>query len=165
MSKTNYIGADNGTSGNWGCILYDGCYDYFSVPIKKELNYTKSKQFLNRIDVPKLIELLRPLAPSNIRCFTLIERPMINPMRWRASVSAIRALEATIIVFEILKISYAYIDSKTWQKELLPSGLEGKELKIASKEIAKRLFPNFNFDNFDDGDGILLAEYARRKGL
>ena len=164
MNK-NWVGVDNGVSGSVGFLLYDGCYDYIHMPIKKELNYTKKKQWLNRIDVPKLIEELRPIAPTNIPCFALLERPLVNPKMFRATISAIRALEATIIAFEILKIPYAYCDSKAWQKELLPSGLEGKELKIASLQVGKRLFPNLNLDGFSDCDGILIAEYARRKGL
>ena len=36
-----------------------------------------------------------------------------------------------------------YIDSKEWQKELLPSGCKGEELKTASRDIGCRLFPKY----------------------
>lgn len=77
--------------------------------------------------------------------------------------SAIRALEATLTVLEFLKIPYAFCDSKEWQRELLPKGLRKEELKTASLQVGKRLFPSVNFDGFKDADGLLIAEYCRRK--
>lgn len=158
-----WIGIDNGTSGSIGIITEDGIYKYYHMPIKKELNYTKSKQFLNRIDTIKLIEILKSISLE--RCFALLERPLVNPGRFRATISAIRALEATLIVFETLKIPYEYIDSRVWQKELLPTELKGPELKIASLQIGKRLFTNINWekDKFFDADGLLIAEFCHRK--
>ena len=67
-----------------------------------------------------------------------------------------------MIVIEQLRLPYRYIDSKEWQKELLPSGLAKLELKIASLQIGQRLFPNVNFKGFPDADGLLIAEWARR---
>ena len=108
----------------------------------------------------------------------MIERPMVNPCRFTATVSAVRALEATLIVLEALAIPYEYIDSKEWQRELLPKGLwkakltktgrtvqkaESADLKFASIEVAKRLFPNAPTLKVGDADGMLIAEYARRK--
>jgi len=80
-------------------------------------------------------------------------------------VSAIRALEATLIVIESLKISLAYIDSKEWQKPLLPNGTKGgAEQKKASLDIGSRMFPQFKeeFKKQKDADGMLIAEYCRR---
>lgn len=85
---------------------------------------------------------------------------MINPGRFRATVSAIRALEATLIIIEDLKLPYKYIDSREWQKALLPKDLEKEELKKASLQIGKRMFPNINFDSFTDADGLLIAKYG-----
>jgi hypothetical protein len=89
----------------------------------------------------------------------MIERSMINPMRWVASVSAIRCLEATEIILEELQIPYQFIDSKEWQKVLLPSGLKGDQLKKAADDVAKRLFPKQTIVN---SDSLLIAEYCRR---
>jgi hypothetical protein len=87
---------------------------------------------------------------------------MVNSTRFNATLSAIRALEATLIALEQAQWPYEYIDSKEWQKELLPKGLKGSdELKNASLDIGKRLFPELNIKK--DADGLLIAEYLRRK--
>ena len=156
----NYLGIDNGVTGSIGIIL-DNEYNYFKTPVKKELSYTKTKQWLNRIDFDAL---KKDLSIYNIH-IAVIERPMVNPGRFKATMSAMRALEATQIILEQLKIPYQWIDSKEWQKAMLPAGLEKEELKEASLQIGKRLFPNIKWDDFDDADGILIAEYARRKSL
>jgi hypothetical protein len=91
---------------------------------------------------------------------------MVNPQRFKASTSALRALEATIIVLEELRLPFQYIDSKEWQKEMLPKGIKGSsELKKASLDIGNRLFPQFKDVKHGDRDGLLMAEYCRRKGF
>lgn len=158
-----YIGMDNGVSGSIAIIdkLTGILSMWCPTPIrKKQLNYTKEKKFLTRIDAVKLKELLSPYGPTNSMLY--LERPMINPKRWVATVSALRALEATLIVIEELNIPYEYIDSKAWQKKMLPHGLKGSdELKEASKQVASRLFPIAEC-KAQDGDAVLIAEWARR---
>lgn len=160
-----YIGIDNGVTGSIGIIsTHKALVNQIPIPVKYELNYTKSKQYLNRVNGVALTELLEEYYyPSGI--IAGIERPMVNPGRFKATISAIRCLEATLIVLESLKIPYLYLDSKEWQKELLPSGLEKEELKHASLQIGKRLFPNIDFKKFNDADGILIAEYLKRRKL
>jgi len=48
---------------------------------------------------------------------------------------------------------------------LLPQGIKGDELKVASKDIGCRLFPEHTelIVKHKDADGILIAEYCRRK--
>jgi hypothetical protein len=168
MEKT-YIGIDNGVTGSIGIITNDNIVYFEKTPIKKEQSYTKKKQNITRINGYFLTGLLRFLSPKkNITpVFCLIERPMINPGRWKASMSAIRCLEATLIILEHLEIPFQYIDSKEWQKEMLPSGLKKEELKKASVDIGCRLFPRFKemIIKHKDADSLLIAEYARRKGL
>lgn len=157
-----YVGIDNGVSGSIA-VLNSTSVIYFSpTPIARCLNYTKKRQFLNRIDGRKLTEILERYQGD---CICYIERPMINPTRWKASVSAIRALEATLIILESLVIPYYYIDSKEWQKELLPRhSKEDANLKFMACEVAKRIFPKlFREQKIKDADGLLIAEYARRK--
>jgi hypothetical protein len=154
------IGIDNGVSGSVGCVHVEGGQTYYyKIPVKKQLNYTKTKKWINRIDVDKLKELLQFKAIEIV----YLERPMVNPGRFQATASALRALEATLIVIESLKLSYAYIDSKEWQSVLLPKELKGDELKTASLDIGKRLFPTIDFKGFKDADGLLIAEYGKRK--
>jgi hypothetical protein len=87
---------------------------------------------------------------------------MINSTRFNASLSAVRALEATLIALEQFQFRYEYIDSKEWQKLLLPKNIKGSdELKKASLDIGKRMFPDLDIKK--DADGLLIAEYMRLK--
>jgi len=155
-----FVGCDNGITGSIG-IISDNEIKFFHTPIKKELSYTKKKQWISRIDGNKLYTLLQPYADTNT--IVSLERPMINPLRWKASMSAIRALEATLIVVESLNLSYSYLDSKQWQKKLLPAGLKKEEIKEASLQIGKRTFPQVDFKGFKDADGLLIAHYLKEK--
>ena len=160
MSKF-WVGIDNGVTGSI-CVLSKKECIHFSTPIKKEISYTKKKQFISRIDFKKFLECFSKETSFNNfsdNAICIIERPMINPGRWKASMSAIRALEATLIAIEALQMPYRYIDSKEWQKALLPSGLKKEELKKTAVDVAKRLFPAIQTK---DADSILIAEYARR---
>jgi len=164
MSKF-YIGIDNGVSGSIGIVSSDLDFKPIMIktPVFSQQNYTKAKANINRIDTKKLKEFLLPYSKN---CFLMLERPLVNPGRFKATTSALRALEATLIVIEDLNIPFSYIDSKQWQKELLPSGLKGKELKTASVDIRCRLFPHLleTIKSQKDGDGILIAEYIKRQG-
>jgi len=155
-----FIGIDNGCSGSIGIIAEDNIR-LFKTPVKSELSYTKVKQYITRIDFDKLNELFDEYKDDEVSI--LVERPLVNPTRFKATISGTRSLEATLIVIEQHKFRYKYIDSKEWQKELLPAGLKGIELKHASLDIGKRLFPNLDFKKLKDADGILIAEYLKRK--
>ena len=99
------------------------------------------------------------------RFVVAIERPMINSTRFDASLSARASLEAMLIMFDFLVISYTYIDSKAWQKQLLPINIKGSpEQKLASKEVGCRLFPEHKelITKHKDADGILIALYAKK---
>jgi hypothetical protein len=155
-----YIGIDNGVSGSIGQISPHGVM-YVKMPVIKQLNYTKTKKWIHRVDYKGLKFILESNLPEEMIVY--LERPMVNPGRFQATASAIRALEATLIVLEELKIPYQYIDSKEWQKVLLPAELKGEELKDASLDIGKRKFPKIDFKGFKDADGLLIAEYCRIK--
>lgn len=156
-----YIGIDNGVSGSIGWINNLGTQNGFHyIPTISEQDYTKTKKNRTRINNKELRRLLYDIN-KNGDCIALIERPMVNPGRFQATTSALRALESTLIAIEWCGISYKFIDSKEWQKIMLPSGIKGApELKKASLDIGKRLFPNFKYKG--DADGILIAEWARR---
>lgn len=159
----NFIGIDNGVTGAITIIAPDAVH-VFRTPVKTEQSYTKAKQNITRVDYDKLLNILN--IPNLENSFALIERPMVNPGMFKASISAIRSLECTLIAIESLQIPYAYIDSKEWQKMLLPSGLQGKpELKKASMDIGIRLYPQHAdfIRKQKDADSLLIAEYCRRK--
>jgi hypothetical protein len=166
-----YIGIDNGVSGSIAVLDNSGKVLLFEqTPIKSERNYTKEEHFLNRLDHAKLKELfflvfkLNDNSTENIKIY--IERPMVNPMRWKASMSAIRCLESLLVVLEQLKLdkSYEYIDSKEWQKAMLPKSVikKGSEkLKKSGIRVSKKLFPSVKITT--DADALLIAEYYRKK--
>jgi hypothetical protein len=158
----NYVGIDNGVSGSVGIV--GEVTDFFIMPTFSELSYTKEKKNITRIDTNSLILKFGNLTPNNT--IVLLERPMVNPGRFAATLSAMRALEATLVVIEQLGFARMYLDSKEWQSVMLPKGIKGSDaLKAASKDIGKRLFPQFTKVYKTDADSILIAEYARRSNL
>lgn len=172
-----YIGVDNGVTGTIG-VVHPKFSMFMPVPVKKQQDYTKKKKGITRVDVVTLHGLFKKLIPNKFYLFNptgeiikfhfVIERPMVNPSRWTATLSAIRCLEAWLIFIESMGCSYEHIDSKQWQKELLPKGITGKdELKKASACIGKRLFPGREayINRHKDADGLLIAEWARRHQL
>jgi hypothetical protein len=160
-----YVGIDNGVTGSIGIIdLIKNETQFILTPVFAEQNYTKAKANISRIDTKKLTEILKPYIGMKVH--VSLERPLVNPGRFKSTVSALRALEATLVVIEDLGFSRAYIDSKEWQKVLLPSGLKGSDdLKKASEDIGCRLFPQHAdlIKKHKDADGMLIAEYSRKQ--
>lgn len=159
-----FIGIDNGTSGSIG-VIYGGGSDFLKTPIKKEQSYTKAKKNITRVNVPELARLFSKYKVTGKEIKCIVERPFVNPKMFTTTISAVRALEATIGVLESLQIPFIYIDSKEWQKELLPKGVKGSDaLKAASSDIGIRMFPQHKelIEKHKDADGILMAEYCRR---
>jgi Holliday junction resolvasome RuvABC endonuclease subunit len=160
-----YIGIDNGVTGSIGIINADKSeYLLLQIPVKKGQDYTKKKKNISRIDHVKLKEILKKYKEVSI----CIERPMVNSTRFVATTSALRALESLLVILEQLDLSRMFKDSKEWQKELLPIGIKGTpQLKKASLDIGIRLFPKMKEQIIKqkDADGLLIAEYIRRKQL
>jgi hypothetical protein len=155
-----FVGIDNGVTGSLGIITSDD-YKYFPIPTFKQQDYTKKKKVVTRINVEELRALLSQY--DNVQ--VAIERPMVTAGRFNSSLSAVRALEAVLIVVEELKFPYMFLDSKTWAGELLPVGTRtSPELKMQSYYIGSRLFPKVEQQIIKqkDADGILIAEYCKR---
>ena len=161
----HYIGIDNGVSGSIGVINHTATKaEFFPTPTRSCLNYTKEAKNVTRVDVEELEKLLA-WYPNPL---VLLERPMVNPGRFQATASALRALEATLIVLERLEIPFIYVDSREWQKPMLPNGIKGADnLKRASLDVGCRLFPHLKIElqRQKDSDGLLIAEWARRERL
>lgn len=156
--EDTFIGIDNGVTGGITIMLRNGAVLlHEKTPVKKCLNYTKKKAFIHRIDFDKFKGLLLQ-AGQNTHC--MIERPMVNPRRFAATISALRCMEATEILLEQLQIPYEWVDSKEWQKTALPSGLKGDELKLAASEVTKRLYPRLKIHN---PDCLLIAQHCKNK--
>jgi hypothetical protein len=178
-----YIGIDNGTTGSIAIIEErSGASWLFPLPIKLEQSYTKFKQNISRIDSPALHALFEKWDNGNV--IAILERPMVNPGRFKATMSALRCLEAVLVCVEYYGFAHMYCDSKDWQSVLLPHAVKKKgklnlrekvnkkkkeeiksQLKKESLDIAKRLFPKLDYSKVKDGDAILIAEWARRQNL
>lgn len=165
-----WVGVDNGTTGSIACVG-DCATRCIETPIIKEQSYTKAKKIISRIDHLSLKQWFLDVMGTTYKPCDLIvaiERPMINPLRFQASISAARSLEATLCVIEDLGIPHFYVDSREWQSKMLPRGLKGaSELKKASMDIGLRLFPEHEtvIRKHGDSDNLLIAEWARRKEL
>lgn len=170
MSHKLWVGLDNGTTGSIACVgeCSTRCIE---TPIIKEQSYTKAKKIISRIDHLALKQWFLDIMGTTYKASDLvvaIERPMINPLRFQASISAARSLEATLCVIEDLGIPHFYVDSREWQSKMLPKGLKGApELKKASMDIGLRLFPEHEevIRKHGDSDNLLIAEWARREKL
>jgi hypothetical protein len=159
-----YIGIDNGVTGTIGVVGDDIQPQICHTPVKKEQNYTKKKDIVTRLDANGFADIIKQFDAKDV--MIVMERPMVNPTRFKATTSALRCFEAQLILIEHLGLAYCYVDSKDWQRELLPKGIKGAdEQKKASKDIGKRLFPRLADFKHPDFDGLLIAEYARRKNL
>lgn len=157
-----YIGIDNGVSGSIG-IISDWGNLFQKTPTFSEQDYTKERKNVTRLNAMELYKILSDYSRSN--SLIILERPMVNPGRWVATSSALRCHEAMLVTFNLLELPYMFIDSKEWQKELLPKNCSKEFLKSASLDIGNRLFPEFKGVNHPDRDAILIAEYCKRKGL
>ncbi|KGF52384.1 RuvC family protein [Prevotella amnii] len=163
MSKV-YIGVDNGVTGTIGIVGDKTSPLFVKTPVIKEQNYTKARQMVTRVDSIAFEKLLGLYLEENV--LVIMERPLVNPTRFKATTSALRCFEAELIIIELLKYPHIYIDSKEWQRVMLPKGLKGSdEQKKASLDIGNRLFPVFKDVKHKDRDGLLIAEYARRKRI
>ena len=156
-----FIGIDNGVSGSIG-IITDGGPCFIPTPVFKQQNYTKIKKNISRVNY---LQLKRELKGYGKPRMVMLERPMVNPGRFLATASALRALEVTLVALEVLEFPYTFVDSKEWQSYLLPKGTKGPaELKKASMDIGCRLWPMLKtaIIKQHDADGLFLAEHARR---
>lgn len=169
-----YIGIDNGSTGTIGMISSSG-YVMHETPVEKRLNYTKKKQFISMLDIYAFQKIINDFMTESFSVtkqtgwlLAILERPLVNPQMFTATMNAVRLMQSEITILEMMDIPYMFIDSKEWQRVMLPEGTKGTpELKLASKDVGIRLFPECRdiITKHKDADGLLIAEYARRKGL
>jgi hypothetical protein len=163
-----YIGIDNGTSGSIAVVNGEDS-GVARTPAFYQQSYTKKKQNISRVDVGEFREIMKAFSEDyGNNVLVMMERPVVNPGRFKTTQSAMRCLEAQLIVIEDLGLPIIYVDSKDWQKVLLPNGVKGAtELKKASLDIGLRLFPQHEkfIRKQKDADALLIAEWARRSNL
>ena len=160
------IGIDNGVTGTIAILKSDGKSWFCKTPVIKTRDYTKGEQYLHRINVEALEYVILPECMLSTEVLVIIERPMVNPRRFKPSCSALRALEATLICLEKYDLKYIFIDSKEWQQHYFASKIIGsEELKKASMKIGIELFPEHAelIKKHGDADSLLMAKYYQDK--
>ena len=159
---TQIVSADNGV-GATGIALFgpDDLVKYEKFPTKSTLNYQKEEAHITRVDVPALRKLFQAWNLSIDNTLVVLERPMINGTRFKASMSAMRCFEATLIVIEEFQLDYIVIDSRSWQSILLPGIIGSDELKKASLALGQKLFPQFKQKR--DSDSLLIGYYYKNQ--
>ena len=117
---------------------------------------------MEEVDIEK-VNKIKKIMPSDDLLFDIAEVFKVFGDTTRMKIIS-ALLEAELCVVEMLSMPHIYIDSKQWQRELLPQGIKGSaELKKASKDIGSRLFPLHTnlITKHKDADGILIAYWAR----
>ena len=161
---THFLAIDNGVSANGVALLGPAdLVKYEKLPIKNELSYTREERHITRLDSPGFRSLIKGWDLPKSDTLVIMERIMINPARFRASISAARCLEAELVILEEFGFELEYCDSKNWQHILLPGIVGSDELKKASLTLGQQLFPSIKFKK--DADSMLIAYWAKNRAL
>lgn len=177
------IGLDNGATGTICTIIPQYKYlDFIQTPSKVSLDYPKEICYINRVDIEKLTEFIKKsikkaksFYKQQIKSIVVMQRPMVNPQRFKQSGHALRAFEATIITLQSLGIEYVIIDSKKWQHYFFGKNTLMLDLKAQSLKRGLQILQNYNLKGKDkesmsnlikkhgDADGMLICQFAVEK--
>jgi len=94
------FGLDNGTTGSIACLSTKGNYVNFQeTPVIECYDYTKEVQRINRININLLkdwfnyhINFIKNNYNKNIKIVVVLERPMVNPQRFKQSRICIKSI-------------------------------------------------------------------------
>lgn len=94
------FGLDNGTTGSIACLSVKNNYiDFKETPVIECYDYTKEVQKMNRIDINLLqkwfithINFIKNNYNKNIKIIVILERPMVNPQRFKQSRICIKSI-------------------------------------------------------------------------
>lgn len=177
------IGLDNGATGTVCSIIPEMNYiDFIQTPSIISLDYPKDLQYISRIDINELskwikkkIKKAKKFYNQPIKMIVVMQRPMVNPQRFKQSGNALRALEATIIMLQSLQIDYVIIDSKKWQHYFFGKNTMILDLKAQSMKKGLQILNNYKIRVKDkelmsdiikkhgDADGMLICQFAVEK--
>lgn len=176
------IGMDNGCTGticSW--IVENNKIDFRQTPSKHMLNYQKDINYIDRLDHEEIktwinnqIKCAKLLYNNEIRIIIILERPMVNPQRFDASLNAVRAFEALLVILQQLNLKYITIDSKQWQHHFFGKDTSFMNLKLESLKMGIDLLRQYkNNKNYaemievvkshGDADALLITKYAIEK--
>ena len=177
------IGIDNGSTGticSW--VIKNNKINFLLTPSKRELNYQKQIKYIDRIDhqfminwIKDQIKYAQKLYKSEIKVILILQRPMVNPQRFDASLNAVRAFEAILIIIEQLNLKYIVIDSKEWQHYFFGKDTALLNLKLESKKYGIKTINQFKKENKNyaqyldiieshgDADALLITKYGKEK--
>lgn len=87
------FGLDNGTTGTMSCIIPNKQYiDIIETPVIEAFDYTQEVQRMNRIDFitlknwfEKHLNFAKNIYKKKIKPIVILERPMVNPQRFKQS--------------------------------------------------------------------------------
>ena len=158
------IGIDNGVSGALSILSQNISKFYLSKSYTKKCkSYTKKEQNITRIDVENLRKIIIENIPKEKlnETIAILERPLVNPTRFKASMSAMRSIEATLIVLEELGIDVEYTDSKVWQHGIFTIEERAKlDTKELSRKYGLEYYPQFkDLIEKQDADALLISHF------
>lgn len=174
------IGLDNGATGTICAIIPQFKYlDFIQTPSIISLDYPKDIQYINRVDteeitkwIKKNIKKAKKFYKTEIKSIIIMQRPMVNPQRFKQSGHALRAFEATIIALQKLKLDYVIIDSKKWQHYFFGKNTMLLDLKAQSMKKGLQNLNNYQIKKKNkeqmsdiikkhgDADGMLICQFA-----
>lgn len=179
------FGLDNGSTGTICCIIPEYNYvDFKLTPNKECLDYPKEIQYINRIDVNELkkwfeknINNAKKFYKNEIKIIVILQRPMVNPQRFKQSGFALRAFEATLLVLQSLNLNYIIIDSKKWQHYFFGKNTSQIDLKLQSMNLGIKILQNIKTNinqkeiqqmieiikKHGDADGLLISKFGTEK--
>lgn len=174
------IGLDNGATGTICAIIPQMKYlDFIQTPSIISLDYPKDIQYINRVDTEKItkwikknIKKAKNFYKTEIKTIIIMQRPMVNPQRFKQSGHALRAFQATIIALQNLKLDYVIIDSKKWQHYFFGKNTMLIDLKAQSMKKGLQILNNYKIKKANkevmsdvirkhgDADGMLICQFA-----
>lgn len=186
LKNVNIIfGMDNGSTGTLCCLVKEDkdYINFIETPSFQELDYTQELQTINRIDLKKIKDWIenninnvkKIINNDNIKCVAILQRPMVNPQRFKQSLHAIRAFEATLILLEMCNIEYIIIDSKKWQHYFFGKNTTQIDLKFESMKLGLNIINDIKQNEKEkelmlncikkhgDADGLLISKYGMEK--
>lgn len=157
------IGIDNGCTGSMALLYEKGRADL--IPMKSFCRWDAVKR-ITRLDYGAFLDFLirekRNCERISETIFCWMEKPFTNPkISVRSSMNAGRFYEAQLIALERSGIGYDTIPSSAWQKKMLPNVKGRAELKRASAQKGKEMFPALasKIEEIGDADSLLIAAY------